>query len=96
VGHFGREALVQVAFYTKSEEWDTYAEPRDEILRSFRFAPGKEYSVALAALQPTSSLWFTIGSSAMTGAIVGGISGGLWVLMRSRRKHDESAGSNKS
>ncbi len=43
-GHFGRESVVQVAFYSLASDWDRYAKERQAIIDSFRFDADKAYS----------------------------------------------------
>ena len=52
VGYFGREAIVQVAFYARRDEWERCAAHRLSILDSFRFDPDKACSEAYAAAHP--------------------------------------------
>jgi hypothetical protein len=51
--HFGREALVQVCFYTRAANWDRDVATGREIADSFRFDPAKAYSTAVAAARPS-------------------------------------------
>ena len=48
VGYFGRDSIVQIAFYSRSAEWEHYVGAGQTIADSFRFDPNKAYSVELA------------------------------------------------
>ena len=83
VGYFGRDSLVQVAFYSRRSDWDHYADVRRAILESFRFAPDKAYSVELAAANPSPPSIWGVG---LTGGIVGVTIAGIAVIAAMKRK----------
>ena len=74
VGYFGRDSVVQVAFYSRRSDWDRHADVRRTIVESFRFEPDKAYSVEVAAANPTpSSIWQRVLEKGLVGGITGGI-----------------------
>ena len=74
VGYFGRDAIVQVMFYSRRADWDRYADVRATIVDSFRFDPNKAYSVQVAASNPTPpSIWSRVLANGIAFGIVAGL-----------------------
>ncbi|UCE59698.1 MAG: hypothetical protein JSU63_19930 [Phycisphaerales bacterium] len=85
-GHFGRDSVVQVAFYSLRSDWDRYAEVRSAIIDSFRFDPEKAYSIAVAQANPTPPpRWHSVLRGALIGAIVGALWGVIGMMKRKRK-----------
>lgn len=77
-GYFGRDSIVQIAFYSRQSEWEQYASVRRAVIDSFSFDPNKAYSVAIAAATPsTPSFWDRV----LQKSVVGALSGGLVALI---------------
>lgn len=55
VGHFGRDALVQIHFYCRVADWDGLSDLRTQIMDGFRFDSSKDYSEIVAERVPTPS-----------------------------------------
>lgn len=82
VGYFGRDSIVQIAFYCLSSDWDRYGDMGLAIVDSFRFDDDRAYSAQLAATNPShTSTWGSALEQAAVGAvtfaIIGLIAGGL-------------------
>jgi hypothetical protein len=92
-GNFGRDSIVQVAFYSRRADWDRYSDVRQAIVASFQFDPHKAYSAEVAAANPSPpSTW----SSALRGGVFGGVTGGavalvLGLIARAKRKKSATA-----
>lgn len=87
IGYFGRDSIVQVAFYSRSADWDQHSETGLAILKSFRFAHDKAYSIEIAAANPTPpSFWQRILGKGMIGAIAGGIAAAVFVGIKQKKK----------
>jgi uncharacterized membrane-anchored protein len=83
MGYFGKEALIQVAFYAQADQWDRHAAAGDAILNSFAFDPDKAYSEDLAAQSP--SVWSNVVRNGLIGGVVG-VVGALWSVRQSRKR----------
>jgi hypothetical protein len=81
VGHFGRESIVQIAFYCRAADWDHYAATNQEIVDSFRFDATKDYSVEAAIANPSQRpIWSGVGEKALAGAIAGAVLGAIGAI----------------
>jgi hypothetical protein len=77
-GHFGRDSIVQVAFYCRAADWDHYAATNQGIIDSFRFDATRDYSVEAAIAHPSErSTWSGVGEKALGGLIVGAVAGAI-------------------
>ncbi len=82
-GYFGRNSLVQVSFYAKSDDWDKYKVVRKAFLDSFRFDSGSAYSVELAKASSRSifsGAWERVSAVAIVAAV------GVIIKMAIKRK----------
>jgi hypothetical protein len=81
-GYFGRDALVEIGFYTRDADAQRYAPTADAIINSFHFAPTADYDPS--ANPP--SFWSNVGKMALTGAVIGGLVGLVgYLAARSKR-----------
>ena len=90
-GYFGRDSLVHVMFYDRSENWPLSVDIRSQIRESFRFDPEHVYDKAAGA-----SGWLS-GSKLLRDALVGGVVGVivasiLGVLRSLRAKRSRTSG----
>lgn len=97
-GYFGRESLVQVCFYATEKDWNRHISTGRSIVDSFRFDPAKDYSVAVAAANPTKrSIWSGVGEKALTGAlmaVVVGLISGIASINKKPKSTDANARPN--
>jgi uncharacterized membrane-anchored protein len=69
VGYFGRDSLVQVMFYSRSQDWERDADVRSQITGSLRFDPDRDYDEAAG-----KSGWLS-GSKLLRDTLIGGLIG---------------------
>jgi hypothetical protein len=81
-GYFGRDALVQIGFYTLGQDAQRYAPTADAIIDSFHFAPAADYDPS--ANPP--SFWSNVGRMTLTGAVIGGLVGLVGYLSARAKK----------
>ena len=82
IGHFGRDAIVQVMFYATPDDWDAHAADRQAIIDSFRFTESKAYDESLAAQSLAGKRgfsWVSPISGAVAGIVVGFL---IWLKRR--------------
>ena len=93
VGHFGRESIVQVLFYTDAASWDSYEDARLSMMDSFRFDPDKAYSAAVAAANPTPKAFLVrlVERSLIVGAVSGAIAALIAVITAAVRRKSQRA-----
>jgi hypothetical protein len=87
-GYFGRSALVQVGVYANEADADRLAATSQQIIDSFHFDPGDDYSVAAALANPTPKrdFWSGVFQKAMIGGVIGAIVGGIAYAMNRAKK----------
>jgi len=81
-GYFGRDALVEIGFYSRDADTAHYAPTADAIIDSFHFAPAADYDPS--ANPP--SFWANVGKMTLTGAVIGGLVGLVGYLSARARK----------
>jgi hypothetical protein len=87
VGNFGHNALVQVCFYAKQDDWDQYSATCQSIVDSFKFDPAEAYSVEAAAANPTRRFdWSRVWTMTAAGAVIGAFIGLIRYLTGKTRK----------
>jgi hypothetical protein len=85
VGYFGRDSIVQLAFYAAGADWKEHEAAGTAMMDSFKFDPDRAYSEELAAQQ--NSFWsrLTRKGAGPGGATVIGVIALIAYLARRRR-----------